>query len=399
MKRIFTTLIFFLCLPSLYAASYVLKVAPQIEGILHINNTKPIKISSTNASREKHFSTSLYSEGILFSRAKTADGMIENTCHITFLKNATWMPQSFEGDRCSFLQNNSNNQLIIKKPLLQHPKVQSSHFAPLNPDRVYLVDYQASKGGNLFFRGNNPFTKGFHQQVDFKGLFSAMQKKFHQQAPNATFPKSFELIDISILSRNPYGEDIIVRKEGQNFGATNPIADVISPAFNQTAFFVTTTDKQITGRFLSWPVEKTYSKITSTNQNLSTVIQALKSTGNETKPIQDLIEHIHHWMNTKHKVPVIVYVHCLNGQDRTSEVVVTYLMRQYKMPLSKAYIEGTTLLDQHNQKVRFLPISKDYHPAMRWYCAYLKNKGYRLEGGCLVKLNGTKISAHYPWEQ
>jgi hypothetical protein len=258
-------------------------------------------------------------------------------CHMYFKPDGTttggapwiWAIDAQQSDnRTIFVDTQIEHQhkeIVFQLPTVANPPGSISTYPNLNPSVVFLLDKKAN--GNMLFRGNEPLDSGLrHQKVDFQALHNALKSKHDAQTTPGTFPAigKYILRDIAFLDHSPVGELQILLHEIASFGATehSQVDEVWYP---------TTPTKLPSGmiaQVTNWDVEPGLNAI-------------------NVKCVKDLSK----WMDTQSKhtdekgnvIPVIYYIHCSSGHDRTGVISSGYLIENHDFGLSKSFILGTSI--------------------------------------------------------
>jgi len=297
--------------------TYTSTSSPQLSLTGASGNPPVVTVQTTNANNYVHF---------LFTVKGQGNYNYTNYCHLFMdLSSPTppspsqvqWAVDPVSGDITSaFAQSSTNTVIGIGQPSSGGGNVPSLR-APLDPNIVYLVDYNASTG-NMLFRGNLPFTPGMTQTVDFAGLNSIFQKRFSQLLPGQQFPASYNLVVVSLIEAQGEGLDVEAVAFGttvQALSANQPSSPVANPGG------VT----QIANGQLLWAsvLPLIPAPVIKIGQTLSTDMRTA---------------------GTNPKTPTIYYVHCANGHDRTFLAVSSYLFSAYpKISTDNLYMYGTTV--------------------------------------------------------
>eukprot|EP00026_Physarum_polycephalum_P017198 Phypoly_transcript_18346.p1 GENE.Phypoly_transcript_18346~~Phypoly_transcript_18346.p1 ORF type:complete len:249 (+),score=36.42 Phypoly_transcript_18346:37-747(+) len=210
-----------------------------------------------------------------------------------------------------------------------------------NPKKVNLID---RAGINWLFRGNEP--KNSTNMFVYSELVSTMQQVALSQA-NTSLPSSFYLLDLSFESYEE--EDKIIERA---FFAENPhlgnFTDwVIIGDFTGPNEYPASVVKQRAMTLELWQLDKLPSRVV-------TLRNILNSPG-------------------PNNIPVVIYIHCEAGSDRTGEVSGAYYLTYLNFPSFEAAI---TL----DNKIAGRPIRNASANALQWYCYYLQYaKNYTVE--------------------
>ncbi|MFT5891184.1 MAG: hypothetical protein ACI9Y7_001285, partial [Dokdonia sp.] len=231
----------------------------------------------------------------------------------------------------------------------------------LNEQMVYLLD--ASSTGNLLFRGNSPLA-GHDKPIDFTTLHNYMKEQYEYQAKGVTSYKPFPnigqyvLCEIALLSEasetyeiassvGSYGSQSIQESIQQQIKAGENVKEIINTNLpNSTTPYpldpLTTPtaikDGSIYAHMYLWqvqPGEESYD-LTHAKQ-----LYKMVNTQQSFKV-----------PNTEVTLPVIYFIHCCNGHDRTGIISSIYMIEKSNaansstnsnLDLTEQYIRGTTL--------------------------------------------------------
>lgn len=196
------------------------------------------------------------------------------------------------------------------------------------PGMVSLID-QAK--GNFLFRGNMP-------QINGKFAYGAMTKTFVEALKNhgKEFPEKYRLIDISFLN---YHKETIELEVEKSFFEINP---KIGSLWIHS----------LSGSIVD-PLD------------VPEFIRSFLIKSHNVDGLRQLICQIHQILQKPSSVPVIIYMHCNAGKDRTGEAAACYLMHY------KGYsYEKTVTLDK---KMAHRSVHRDQLNAIRWYAFYLRD--------------------------
>jgi|GEM_PF-5950482 len=259
-------------------------------------------------------------------------------CHLYFKPegaNWLWSTDVQASDNSTIFAakqgEHTNNSIVIQVPTEANPPGLPSGLPSLNSSIVFLLDKNTN--GNLLFRGNVPLNDQMTgQSVDFTNLHQVLKEKYEFQTGLSDFPAigTYILRDIAFLDPDPAGEGNILMAEIASFGAT------ATSQVNQT-WYPETASLPLSGGMLgqvaNWDVEPTGGSPAHTNLNLDV----------------EVVKNLSDWMNTPlqnaagNTIQTVYYIHCSSGHDRTGMIAAGYLMYNYQMDLSDAYILGTTI--------------------------------------------------------
>lgn len=338
----------------------------------------------------------IYPEGLLTIK----NSSLTNTCHIDFFldgRNACWQPHPLDNDNASALPSSPNTNGIGVGNPTDNGGGTASRYQVLHADMVYLVDYNPTTG-NMLFRGNLPFTAGvgpttLDQVVDFDRLHTFMSTHYKTATGNDNFPtkSDYALMNVSLISKQSEGQELL--QEFKSYGATS-LDDV-----KAHTWFPATPYKNPAGylsQVMWWQLEP---NLTQTDAD-------------------KLAKNLSDLMNTKADNGVnIYYCHCTSGHDRTALATVSFLMAHREMPLSEAFVYGTTvnklsagmknaqiIPDADNMgtttvnanKSRIMPIAAVYNNTLMDVCSDLGGTN------CTISSEASSVSPAYvypdfPW--
>ena len=204
-------------------------------------------------------------------------------------------------------------------------------------NRVKLVD---NIGDNFLFRGGNPFTASSKEaQFSYDQLSIIFKKTLAEKNYNID---DFHLVDISLLDLDEYNQISLERK----FFAQNP-------------------DK---GEFI----------------NISTIDLGLLFTGFETDFLTNnyhdfitkKLNKIHTTLSKEYDKPLIIYLHCNGGRDRTGFMSAAYKMLFLNIPASQAINQNEFDVGRNSEGF--------YATAIISYCHYLQKNYSKPSNFCDV---------------
>lgn len=252
-------------------------------------------------------------------------------CHVYFKLGSTdwyWSTDALPADNPTIFDHQGEHtsaDIVIQLPTELNPSGIVSTFPCLNSDLVFLLDMSAA--GNMLFRGNEPLKPGTSgQDIDFEMLHRSMATKYMLQTGKSDFPEigKYLLRDIAFL--NPTGDEgDMLGAEIASFGAQE-LSEVSQKWFPLTPAAVP--NGQMIGQVANWNVEP---EADSVSLNLE-LVSCLKEWMQE--PMKD---------NSGNALPVIYYIHCSSGHDRTGMMASAYLAENYGLDVSEGYILGTTI--------------------------------------------------------
>ena len=201
----------------------------------------------------------------------------------------------------------------------------------LDSTRIALID---SVENNYIFRGNNPFvTKNGEKVFAYDELTKNFNSILNKQG--LALPQDYYLVDFSLLDLDEYYD---IEKE-RKFFAANPQA----------------------GRLI----------------NVSTLSPSLllKSSKDANKITKEVIENYNSWLTETleklHEIaakkldkPVVIYIHCNSGRDRTGMIAANYRLLFSKMNLAEVRQKNIAEAGRNSDEF--------YDRAMRSYCLHVK---------------------------
>ncbi|WP_066015862.1 dual specificity protein phosphatase family protein [Endozoicomonas atrinae] len=200
------------------------------------------------------------------------------------------------------------------------------------PERVHLVAYN-EQTGNYLFRGNMPLNSETFAYDELLGIMNVRS----QEELGALLPESVKIIDVSLVNSIEKSEKRHLEKE-RSFFAQNPeLGEVINRPIYGIPISVKHTHRKWRKHFSKkWGKDK----------------------------LESLINNLSTWLNKNQDIPVIIYVHCEAGFDRTGEVIAAYQLRFQGKSYHEAY--------QNAVEVAGRNISSFSKHGLQWYAYYLR---------------------------
>ncbi|MGY4534166.1 hypothetical protein ACVW0Y_003304 [Pseudomonas sp. TE3786] len=201
-----------------------------------------------------------------------------------------------------------------------------------NPELVSLIAHVPSSG-NFLFRGNIPIQGN---EFSYNDLVAALKKA----AKDKQLPEQFYLVDISLINDINPEEAADLRIE-QSFWQKNSQK----------------------GRLINHPV---YGALRSPNDYPEDVrkklekIPTLSNTDVLMENIQSLL-----LASQQTGLPLVLYIHCEAGKDRTGEMAAAYAMKYQGSSYADAYANAMRIAKRD--------ISHFSRNELQWYAYYLKD--------------------------
>ncbi len=201
----------------------------------------------------------------------------------------------------------------------------------LDPKRIALI---AVVGNNYIFRGNNPFvTKDREKVFAYKELTSYFNTILSQQGRNLL--QDYYLIDVSLLDLNEY---YIIKKEEQFFtrhpdrGRVMNISTLSPSLLFEQSPHANRVTQQITERYSLW--------------------------------VTNTLKQIQKMASRQTDKPIIIYIHCNAGRDRTGFIVAGYKLLFNNLNLSEVRLQNVAESGRNSGPV--------FNQAIYSYCLHVK---------------------------
>jgi hypothetical protein len=203
----------------------------------------------------------------------------------------------------------------------------------LDASRVALVDVV---GKNYLFRGNNPFV-----MKDGEAVFAYDELKSHFKKHGYKGADDFYMVSINLLDLDEYYE---IKKE-KNFFKEHPQKGSM--------------------------------------KNISTISPALLFAGSTlnfitdgyNEDISETLNKIHEILLKQNDKPVLIYIHCNGGRDRTGFIIAAYRLLFKNMNLQE--------VNSRNVKEVVRNSEGFYEEAIGSYCKYLKREQKKSDDFCI----------------
>lgn len=215
--------------------------------------------------------------------------------------------------------------------------VVDAHLRHFDRHRLHMVD---KVGPNLLFRGNSPLSKDY-SKFDYDSIISEMQKVSCKRG--IIFPETFVMLDVSLLDPDVYDDQFCLNIEREYF-KQNP---------NH-------------GMLLNWIVlgETINPDNMSNKTEMRNMAKDLNQWSHDKVPY--LVQMLGEYMNMHNYTPLVIYLHCMAGVDRTGEIAGAYALR-YRHANLKSVIKQDT--EYNNGHLAPGPHAMN---GLLWYNEYLK---------------------------
>lgn len=218
--------------------------------------------------------------------------------------------------------------------------IQKSH-KPFDSQRLAIIDHI---GNNYIFRGNNPFiTQNGKTSLAYEELISGLNQTLEKNGESAL--KDYYFIDISLLDLDQYR---IIAKERQffdqhpNYGTFENIS-IISPYFlMQQLPILNSVFPSFKNHYESW--------------------------------LTDNLEKIHQLAAQQKDKPVIIYIHCDSGRDRTGMIAIAYKLLFKNTNFAEGKKQNIFEAGRNSRSV--------YLKAVQTYCERIKTTLNKEENYC-----------------
>jgi len=207
-----------------------------------------------------------------------------------------------------------------------------------NADRVHFIDRTPPESGlqNSFFRGNEPLLNGV---FCYDELVQRMREIAILEG-NFTLPESFFLIDLSLL-------DLEVR--------------------DQRAELVFFDENPSLGKVVRKPTVGNPIPANSFPEYIRK--QMAEDLSFDLDDLIERTEELHAMLNQQYDSPVVIYIHCEAGVDRTGEMSGAYYLRWFNWSWKQTI--------DYDYSVEGRNIAYLSQLALNWYCYHLQ---YWVEG-------------------
>eukprot|EP01059_Diplonema_ambulator_P010084 TRINITY_DN2007_c0_g1_i1.p1 TRINITY_DN2007_c0_g1~~TRINITY_DN2007_c0_g1_i1.p1 ORF type:complete len:261 (+),score=98.84 TRINITY_DN2007_c0_g1_i1:47-784(+) len=218
----------------------------------------------------------------------------------------------------------------------------------LDPKRVWMIDYHdfGDGTGNFLFRGNAPIKN--ESSFAYDELVSVMGQRAN--ASGVAFPSKFYFVDITLDNDFDGSVFTIEREYWAKQGSTQDFGIMLHWLFAETAGVLPPSAvpveferRKICDSGDLWLVDQLPTRLAFTRSMLLT--------------------------QRYDKLPVVMYVHCVGGCDRTGEFVATYRLQ---------YGSDKNITDLYNRDIQECgrAPNKMATLSIEWYCAcYHLNTG------------------------
>jgi hypothetical protein len=219
---------------------------------------------------------------------------------------------------------------------------------------VKNVHYVDCLGSNYLFRGGLPLT-GKPPVFNYRGLKQSIIKA--GKKAGVTVPSEFYMMDVNLLNiENPEDAGRILTEQ-QFFQAKPRLGRVQVWGMNGTGLSLNDPKLAASREYLArnldqWLNDKLVKRV---------------------KQLRKWLERPAPGFNGKVKPPLVIYIHCVAGRDRTGEFSGAYYLRY----LHKSWEEVNTINRSIHRNNR--PFGRKNYRAVQWYCLWLNlERGYHL---------------------
>lgn len=243
-------------------------------------------------------------------------------------------------------------------------------LSDIRKNRVWLVERADS--GNILFRGNLPLSEGStgEQNIHFEELINLLKSKYQKQVGGtAEFPDRFIFVDFSLINGDLAAELPDLYQEYRSFGGLaaldgNPPFLKPGDAYPSSGYFQI--NPMIKGQLVWEPIAglSTRPKSNSTKQASQQIMDEqipVYPSGQKARPLYAAVGHLSDVMAERADVPKIVYLHCMNGHDRTTEMAACYLLKT-RPSLDLAGVMKRTIADVERLQDKDVKRSEDGVP-------------------------------------
>jgi protein-tyrosine phosphatase len=202
---------------------------------------------------------------------------------------------------------------------------------------------------NFLFRGNMPLTRGAlcapNQKFDFEMLAKTLQDRMVEPY---VLHSNFSVLDISLVTAKTACPDRHDLDAELKFAEQHPqLVEVLNWVL-------------LGNKASPMTVEPGRRKVLAQNLPLW-----------QEDRLPQRVERLHELMMLQQDRQLVLYVHCEQGQDRTGEIIGSYMMRYMGMKWPE--------IREYNIKVTgHGPIPKHFN-ALMWYCLYLESQGLDMQ--------------------
>lgn len=226
-------------------------------------------------------------------------------------------------------------------------------------NEVGKVRYVDSKGSNFLFRGASPLT-GNPPEFDYEGLKQALK---NATPSGVKFPEKYYLIDVNLLQSENSGD-------GVNPGDLDNIVAEYS-------FFKNDSSR---GEIHVWGMRGTGINATCKEFDGETGVYLTRHLDDWLNDkLVERVRCLRDWLefgnrdssNPRLGLPVVIYMHCAGGCDRTGELSGAYYLRYLGYSWKK--------VNEINRDICGRPFGCNNYRATQWYCRWLNQELKRSE--------------------
>ncbi len=219
------------------------------------------------------------------------------------------------------------------------------------PDRMRLVDiYHKNGNTNFLFRSGSPLTNNF-DSFNWTGIYDQMLRLSIDNEDKITFPKKIMFVDYSLLNYEPQDDKECLKVERKFFEKNIKYYPQLSAS----------------SHVVNWPIHgdkhSPYSIHNITQRNLKSKNFDIWSS--DGLPI--LVDMLHTNIHERYPISIVFFVHCMEGVDRTGEIIGAYQMKYQNKSLEDIIYEDT-LINNGKAAPKLFNLN-----SLLWYELYLKN--------------------------
>lgn len=214
---------------------------------------------------------------------------------------------------------------------------------------VSNVHYIDSVGSNLLFRGGLP-QEGHPSTMNYQGLKKAIMNA--GKKAGIKVPASYYLLDVNLLNVENQSDAQWIKVEQQFFEDHPQLGKVQVWGMNGVGISATAPELATCREYLARHLDSWL------NDRLASRVETLRGWLEEKQPV----------VQSQKKLPIVIFIHCVAGCDRTGELSAAYYLRY----MNKTWEEVNALNQSMCRRNRTFHC-RNYR-AVQWYCLYLNLK-------------------------